>query len=306
MAAIAPTTPASSPGLLGPCWRSLVERRQSKAKAALPRAWPWPAAAEAARRDGGDGAAALQVGAGGATYVHAPAQERAAAADAEGLAAHVGPTGHLRRRRRRPLVDACALLRQRPSGDATAQGDADLEPREPWLPAAPAVTNPRSVHNAASLAYLGDAIYELYARLHFLAPQRIEAYSDRVTAVVCCEAQHSLLCALLEDDFLSEDERACSGATAGQGLTWLSFTRAYDATVSLSMWTVNGRDVLRWGRNVTTGQRRAKGRAGSAIYSSATSLETLIGYLYLTDEHRLKELMAQLGFHSGQAFRAQS
>eukprot|EP00850_Spirogloea_muscicola_P005242 SM000023S07698 [mRNA] locus=s23:896948:898979:+ [translate_table: standard] len=305
MAAIAPPTPAPSLGLPGACRRSPAQRRQSKAKATLPRAWPWPAAADAARRDGGDGAEALQGGAGGAAAAaHAPAQEGVAAADAEGLAALVGPTGHLRRRRRRPLVDACALLRQRPSGDAAAQGAADLEPREPWLPAAPTVTNPRSVHNAASLAYLGDAIFELYARLHFLAPQRIEAYSDRVTAVVCCEAQHSLLCALLEDDFLSEDERACSGATAGQGHTWLSSTRAYDATVLLSMWTLNGRDVLRWGRNVTTGQRRAKGRAGSAVYSSATSLETLIGYLYLTDEHRFKELMAQLGFHSRQASRA--
>lgn len=36
------------------------------------------------------------------------------------------------------------------------------------------------------------------------------------------------------------------------------------------------RDVLRWGRNAPTGSRKAKGRAGGAVYSSATSLETLV------------------------------
>eukprot|EP00850_Spirogloea_muscicola_P000032 SM000001S04434 [mRNA] locus=s1:179730:181768:- [translate_table: standard] len=269
MAAIAPPTPASPLGLPGPCRRSPAQRRQSKAKAALPRAWPWPAAADAARRDGGDGAEALQDGAGGApAAAHAPAQGGGVDRSSTPVLSSVSDRPVMLQRKHVALV---------------LPGDANLELREPWLPAAPAVANPRSVHNAASLAYLGDALYELYARLHFFAPQRIEAYSDRVTAVVCCEAQHSLLCALLEDDFLTEGER----------------------------------DVLRWGRNVTTGQRRAKGRAGSAVYSSATSLETLnprigyglvcgvaVGYLYLTDKQRLEELMAQLGFYSGQASRA--
>lgn len=30
-----------------------------------------------------------------------------------------------------------------------------------WLPSPPPVEKPRAVHNAASLAYLGDSIYEV-------------------------------------------------------------------------------------------------------------------------------------------------
>jgi ribonuclease-3 family protein len=56
------------------------------------------------------------------------------------------------------------------------------------------------------------------------------------------------------------------------------------------------RNVVRWGKNIETGQRRATRRAGAAVYSSASSLETLIGYLYLTNQQRLEELMAKLGF----------
>ncbi|KAJ0988012.1 hypothetical protein J5N97_006368 [Dioscorea zingiberensis] len=38
---------------------------------------------------------------------------------------------------------------------------------ERWLPIAPKVKKPRAIYNAASLAYMGDCIYELYARRHF-------------------------------------------------------------------------------------------------------------------------------------------
>ena len=36
------------------------------------------------------------------------------------------------------------------------------------------------------------------------------------------------------------------------------------------------RGVLRWGRNASTGSRRAKSRAGSTAYANATALETLV------------------------------
>ncbi|KAK4837300.1 hypothetical protein QYF36_004321 [Acer negundo] len=59
-----------------------------------------------------------------------------------------------------------------------------------WLPNAPKFQKPRSVFNAATLAYIGDCIYELYVRRHFLfSALCIEEYNDRVTAVVHCEAQ---------------------------------------------------------------------------------------------------------------------
>ncbi|GAU40845.1 hypothetical protein TSUD_111770 [Trifolium subterraneum] len=61
---------------------------------------------------------------------------------------------------------------------------------ERWLPTPPKVVKPRSVFNATTLAYIGDCIYELYARRHFLFPPlSIEEYNDRVMAVVRCEAQ---------------------------------------------------------------------------------------------------------------------
>ncbi|KAK1577463.1 hypothetical protein Q3G72_021983 [Acer saccharum] len=62
--------------------------------------------------------------------------------------------------------------------------------KDVWLPNAPKVQKPRSVFNAAALAYIGDCIYELFlifvanARRHFLfTALSIEEYNDRVTTV---------------------------------------------------------------------------------------------------------------------------
>ncbi|XP_027341363.1 uncharacterized protein LOC113854534 [Abrus precatorius] len=134
---------------------------------------------------------------------------------------------------------------------------------ERWLPTPPKVVKPRSVFNAATLAYIGDCIYELYARRHFLFPPlSIDEYNDRVMAVVRCEAQDALLQKLLDTDFLSDQER----------------------------------DVLRWGKNIGSSKTKTKKRAGAAVYSRASSLETLVGYLYLTNVNRLEKLMLELGF----------
>ncbi|XP_010534900.1 PREDICTED: uncharacterized protein LOC104810344 [Tarenaya hassleriana] len=139
---------------------------------------------------------------------------------------------------------------------------------ERWLPSPPKVEKPRSIFNAASLAFVGDSIYELYARRHFLFPPlSIEEYNDRVRAVVRCEAQYALLQKLMEDNLLTKEER----------------------------------DVLRWGKNVGSVKTRTRRRAGVAVYNKASSLETLIGYLYLTDAKRLDEIMEKLGFSSGRS-----
>lgn len=135
-----------------------------------------------------------------------------------------------------------------------------------WLPSAPKVEKPRSVFNAASLAYIGDCIFELYARRHFLFPPlSIEDYNDRVMAVVRCEAQDAMLQKLTNDNILTEEERG----------------------------------VLRWGKNVGSGKTKTKKRAGVAVYNRASSLETLVGYLYLTNVQRLEEIMLKLGFQIG-------
>ncbi|KAG7018286.1 hypothetical protein SDJN02_20154 [Cucurbita argyrosperma subsp. argyrosperma] len=123
------------------------------------------------------------------------------------------------------------LLKRRSPG--SNEGSKSVEPDglylgyEQWLPNPAKVQKPRSVFNAASLAYMGDCIYELYARRHFLFPT----------------------------------------------------------------------DILRWGKNVgSSSKTRTKKRAGAAVYNRASSLETLIGYLYLNNVKRLDEIMKKLGF----------
>eukprot|EP00252_Welwitschia_mirabilis_P007243 TRINITY_DN1843_c0_g1_i3.p3 TRINITY_DN1843_c0_g1~~TRINITY_DN1843_c0_g1_i3.p3 ORF type:complete len:102 (-),score=22.60 TRINITY_DN1843_c0_g1_i3:18-323(-) len=81
-------------------------------------------------------------------------------------------------------------------------------------------------------------------------------------ALVCCEAQNTLLKALLKENFLTEEER----------------------------------DIVRWGRNIESGKTKTTRRAGSAVYNRASSLETLVGYLYLTNVDRLDAVMKKLGF----------
>lgn len=107
------------------------------------------------------------------------------------------------------------------------------------------------------LAYLGDVVYELYARLWILAHQggRMKDMHRAVRNVVSAPAQAEALGRLWDD--LSAEER----------------------------------QVVTWGRNSrpSTLPRSVDRRQ----YLEATGLEALVGYLYLTGEHdRLDKLMA--------------
>jgi ribonuclease-3 family protein len=105
----------------------------------------------------------------------------------------------------------------------------------------------------AALAYLGDAIYELYVRMFYLLPlQRPETYHRLVVAQVKAETQALHLRSLTPH--LRETEL----------------------------------EIVRRGRNAATGRPK---RVDPGIYQQATSLETLIGYLYLTDYQRLTDLL---------------
>jgi ribonuclease-3 family protein len=107
-----------------------------------------------------------------------------------------------------------------------------------------------------ALAYVGDAVYELFIRGHYLyPPQRLQAYHQQVVSQVRAEQQAHHLDSLRPH--LTPDEA----------------------------------DVLRRGRNATPSRRQ---RASAAIYQQATSLETLVGYLYLTNPQRLDELFDHL------------
>jgi ribonuclease-3 family protein len=107
-----------------------------------------------------------------------------------------------------------------------------------------------------ALAYMGDAVYELFIRgQYLLPPKRIQTYHQQVVSQVRAEQQAHHLEALRPH--LTSDEEA----------------------------------ILRRGRNATPSRRQ---RAAAAIYQQATSLETLVGYLYLTNPQRLDELFSHL------------
>ncbi len=106
----------------------------------------------------------------------------------------------------------------------------------------------------AALAYLGDAIFELYIRAQYLLPPaRIRDYHQNVVTCVRAETQAKFVGLL--SPYLSDAEK----------------------------------QILRQGRNAATGQPK---RLSPEVYQQATSLETLVGYLYLTDLARLEEILS--------------
>ena len=107
-----------------------------------------------------------------------------------------------------------------------------------------------------ALAYLGDAVYELYVRTQFLLPpKRVSDYHHQVVSKVRAESQAESLNLL--ETHLTEGEK----------------------------------DIVRRGRNAASGCPR---RLSPELYQQATSLETLLGYLYLHNPTRLQELLKYL------------
>ena len=107
-----------------------------------------------------------------------------------------------------------------------------------------------------ALAYIGDAVYELYIRCFFLFPSRkIADYHQKVVEQVRAETQASHLQTL----------------------------RSLLTDVEL--------DWVRRGRNAVNKSPR---RLPLQTYQQASGLETLLGYLYITDPLRLQYLLRQL------------
>lgn len=107
-----------------------------------------------------------------------------------------------------------------------------------------------------ALAYLGDAVYELYVRNRYFLPSKTsQMYHRLVVAQVRAETQALHLLELTP---------------------YLNHTEL---------------EIVRRGRNAASGRPK---RVDPGIYQQATSLETLIGYLYLTDSRRLTELLQKL------------
>ena len=111
-----------------------------------------------------------------------------------------------------------------------------------------------------ALAYIGDAVFELYVRTKFLLPpKRMANYHSQVVTQVRAESQAVHLALLLP--YLTDVEK----------------------------------DILRRGRNACVTKPR---RLDRYTYHQATGFEALIGYLHLSDPQRLQELLAKLSFDS--------
>ena len=107
-----------------------------------------------------------------------------------------------------------------------------------------------------SLAYIGDAVFELYVRSRLLIPaKRIRHYHQQVVAEVKAEQQSEYADMLIP--YLSDAEK----------------------------------EILRRGRNATSGRHR---RVAAKDYQKASGFETLVGFLYLNDQPRLLDLMNRL------------
>ena len=111
--------------------------------------------------------------------------------------------------------------------------------------------------NGIALAYLGDAVYEVYIRQHLLAlgmskPNRLQ---KKATHYVSAKAQASLIALMEDDDLLDKEE-------------WSFFKR---------------------GRNANS-YTHAK-NTSVLTYRQSTGFEALFGYLYLAGKHdRLDQL----------------
>ena len=107
-----------------------------------------------------------------------------------------------------------------------------------------------------ALAYIGDAVFELYVRMQLLwPPQRIQQFHQQVVSQVKAEQQANYLEQLMPH--LNEAEA----------------------------------DMVRRGRNATSKVPR---RLSAKVYRQATAFETLVGYLYITNQERLGELLNRL------------
>jgi ribonuclease-3 family protein len=122
-----------------------------------------------------------------------------------------------------------------------------------------AVSKPKLLKSAA-LAYIGDAVYEVYIRSYLLGkgevkPQQLHKLA---TQYVSAKAQATAMFALLEHQELSEEEQG----------------------------------VVRRGRNSKMGA--VPKNTDIQTYPYGTAFETLIGFLYLSQEHeRMSELIDQ-------------
>mmetsp|Transcript_12620 Transcript_12620/g.18932 ORF Transcript_12620/g.18932 Transcript_12620/m.18932 type:complete len:185 (+) Transcript_12620:216-770(+) len=114
-----------------------------------------------------------------------------------------------------------------------------------------------------TLAYIGDAAFELFARTHEAwPPKRLSIQQKNVVQMIRAETQAQMLEYLLLEN------------NNNFQLTSTEFS------------------YIRRGRNASS--RRGPVRMQRAVYQSASALECLVGYLYLSDLDRCQKLLRHL------------
>lgn len=115
--------------------------------------------------------------------------------------------------------------------------------------------------NIITLAYMGDAIYEVYIREKLIKNgiAKVEDLASAATKYVSAKGQANILKELLDKNILTEEEQ----------------------------------DIIKRGRN---NKRSSHPKHTDIItYKYSTGFEALIGYLYLSNKHaRLEELLNQI------------
>lgn len=114
--------------------------------------------------------------------------------------------------------------------------------------------------NVIVLAYLGDAIYEVYIRESLINKgiNKVERLQEESIKYVSAKGQAKILDNLISTGILNEEES----------------------------------DIVKRGRNY---KRSAHPKNTDIVtYKYATGFETLIGYLYLTNKDRLNEILNQI------------
>ena len=112
--------------------------------------------------------------------------------------------------------------------------------------------------NVITLAYIGDAVFELYIREMYLEKgiYKVDDIQKEVTKYVCAKGQVKFLNYLMDNNKLSEDEL----------------------------------DIVKRGRNYN---RNSHPKNTDIItYKMSTGFEALIGSLYLSDKDRLNEILS--------------
>lgn len=111
--------------------------------------------------------------------------------------------------------------------------------------------------NIIALAYLGDSVFELYIREHFIKKgiSKVETLQKEATKYVSAKGQAKILTYLIDNNILTNNEL----------------------------------DIVKRGRN----NKRSNHPKNTDIitYKLSTGFESLIGYLYLTKKERLYEIL---------------